>query len=105
MSAPWANQIYKGTVQNLVNGNTVLPRLLADIDAAEDTIHMSMFLFFNDPIGIEVADHLIARASHPTKPVAVRLMMNVGKTHFGDPISTGEVKMIKNDPSFRGDAI
>ncbi len=94
--------IWKGAVENLVNGDQVLPRLLADIDAAQKSIHISMFLFFNDPVGQEVADHLIARAQ---AGVAVRVMLNSEKSHLADPFSTGEKNMFKNDPRWHEECL
>ncbi|HEX3769336.1 MAG TPA: phosphatidylserine/phosphatidylglycerophosphate/cardiolipin synthase family protein [Polyangiaceae bacterium] len=85
----------------LVNGDTILPSLLADLRAARRTIHVSMFLWFHDPIGDEIADALIERARAGVK---VRVLLNVEKTAMGDPFSTGEAKMMKHDPSVHHDA-
>ncbi len=102
MPDPLCGPVYRGTVENLVNGDRVLPRLLADIDAAERCVHLSMFLFFNDPIGQEVADHLAAASR---RGVVVRVLINVAKTHWADPLHTGEAKMIAADPNFNGDCL
>jgi phosphatidylserine/phosphatidylglycerophosphate/cardiolipin synthase-like enzyme len=40
-------------VEMLVDGHCILPALLADLAAARRAIHVSMFLFFRDPIGEE----------------------------------------------------
>jgi cardiolipin synthase len=86
--------------QLLINGDTILPSLLADLRAARRTIHVSMFLWFNDPIGLEIADVLVERAHAGVK---VRVLLNVEKTAMGDPFSTGEAKMMRHDPSVRHD--
>src|SRR3954470_16580120 len=58
----------------LVDGQRILPDLLADLDAAEREVHFSMFLFFRDPIGDEVGDALIRAAG---RGVEVRVLLNV----------------------------
>jgi cardiolipin synthase len=80
----------------LIDGQNVLPALLRDIAEAQRNIHMSMFLFFRDPIGEEIARALAQKAS---EGLSVRLMLNIEKTRIGDPFSTGEKKMIDRDPS------
>ena len=84
----------------LVDGHRILPMLLADIESATSFIHVSMFLFFRDPIGEEVADALARRAKAGVK---VRVLLNVEKTAMGDPFSTGEKEMMKHDPSIAYD--
>jgi cardiolipin synthase len=84
----------------LINGDKILPRLLADIQAAQTTIHISIFLWFRDPVGDEVADALIERAR---AGVAVRVLLNVQKTAMGDPFSTGEAEMMEHDPNVKHD--
>jgi cardiolipin synthase len=86
----------------LVEGHRILPTLLADLKAARRDVHFSMFLFFNDPIGLEVADALIERAR---AGVVVRVLINVAKTKMGDPFSTGEKRMMRQDPGFHGDPV
>jgi cardiolipin synthase A/B len=88
--------------ENLVDGHRTLPALLADLERARTSIHVSMFLFFNDPIGQEVAEALCARAR---AGVTVRVLVNMGKTQMGDPFSTGEREMMRHDPTFREDAL
>lgn len=83
-------------VELLVDGHRILPVLLEDIARAERAIHVSVFLFFRDPIGEEIADALIARAR---AGVAVRVLLNMAKTALGDPFSTGEKEMMKHDPN------
>ncbi len=78
-----------------VDGQHILPALLADIAAAERVIHLSIFLFFRDPIGWEVAQALASRAR---AGVVVRVLLNMEKTAMGDPFSTGEKEMMKHDP-------
>jgi cardiolipin synthase len=85
----------------LVDGQRILPPLLADLESAEREIHFSMFLFFRDPIGDEVGDALIRAAR---RGVAVRVLLNVSKTRMGDPFSTGEKEMMKHDPHVHHDA-
>jgi len=78
-----------------VDGHRILPALLRDIASAERVIHVSIFLFFCDPIGREVADALASRAR---AGVDVRVLLNMEKTAMGDPFSTGEKEMMKHDP-------
>jgi cardiolipin synthase len=78
-----------------VDGHEILPALLADIASAERVIHLSVFLFFRDPIGWEVAEALASRAR---AGVDVRVLLNMEKTAMGDPFSTGEKEMMKHDP-------
>ena len=79
----------------LVDGQRILPALLADIAAAERVIHVSIFLFFRDPIGTEIAEALAAKAR---AGLDVRVLLNMEKTAMGDPFSTGEKEMMKHDP-------
>ncbi|MDB4933877.1 MAG: phospholipase domain protein [Labilithrix sp.] len=84
----------------LVDGHHILPALLEDIEAATSFIHVSMFLFFRDPIGEEVAAALSRKAKAGVK---VRMLLNVEKTAMGDPFSTGEKRMMRHDPSVEYD--
>jgi cardiolipin synthase len=84
----------------LVDGHRILPSLLADIESAESFIHVSMFLFFRDPIGEEVAAALARKAKAGVK---VRVLLNVEKTAMGDPFSTGEKRMMRHDPNVHYD--
>lgn len=84
----------------LVDGHVILPALLEDIEAAESAIHVSMFLFFRDPIGDEIADALSKKAR---EGVTVRVLLNVEKTAMGDPFSTGEKRMMRHDPNVHHD--
>lgn len=79
-----------------VDGHRILPALLKDLAAARREIHLSMFLFFRDPIGLQVAAALAERAR---AGVAVRVLVNMGKTAMGDPFSTGEKRMMRHDPN------
>src|ERR1700690_3203285 len=92
-----AHMIY---VENLVDGHRVLPVLLGDLRSATRAIDMAMFLFFDDPIGEEIARILATKAR---AGVAVRVLLNVEKTNEGDPFGTGEEEMMKKDPSFDRD--
>jgi cardiolipin synthase len=74
----------------------LLPVLLQDLRAARREINVSVFLFFRDPIGLEVAAALEERAR---AGVTVRVLLNLQKTGMGDPFSTGEKQMIQEDPS------
>jgi cardiolipin synthase len=87
-------------VENLVDGNRLLPVLLQDLDSATKSIHIAIFLFFDDPIGEEISGLLEAKAR---AGVAVRVLLNVEKTDMGDPFGTGEKEMMKEDPSFARD--
>jgi len=82
--------------QLLVDGQRILPALLADIAGAERLIHLSIFLFFRDPIGQQVAEALAAKAR---LGLDVRVLLNMEKTAMGDPFSTGEKEMMKHDPN------
>lgn len=84
-------------VENLVDGNRVLPILLHDLGSATKSIHVAIFLFFDDPIGEEISGVLEAKAR---AGVAVRVLLNVEKTDLGDPFGTGEKAMMEEDPSF-----
>jgi cardiolipin synthase A/B len=87
-------------VENLVDGNRLLPVLLQDLDSATRSIHITVFLFFDDPIGEEISGVLAAKAR---AGVAVRVLLNVEKTDLGDPFGTGEKEMMKEDPGFARD--
>jgi cardiolipin synthase len=91
---------YANRAELLVNGDAMLPSLLADIRAAQSTIHISIFLWFRDPIGDELADALLLRAR---EGIAVRVLLNVQKTAMGDPFSTGEAEMMEHDPTVKHD--
>lgn len=84
----------------LVDGHRVLPSLLRDIEEARRTIHLSIFLFFRDPIGEEIASALARKAQQGVK---VRVLLNLAKTQMGDPFSTGEKRMMRHDPSIHYD--
>jgi cardiolipin synthase len=84
----------------LIDGHRVLPALLRDLAEARRSIHVSMFLFFRDPIGEEIASLLARKAADG---VAVRVLLNLEKTHMGDPFSTGERRMMRHDPSVHHD--
>jgi cardiolipin synthase len=85
----------------LVDGHRILPPLLEDLEAAQRSIHLSIFLFFRDPIGDEVADALLRATG---RGVPVRVLLNVSKTRMGDPFSTGEKEMMRHDPHVHHDA-
>jgi cardiolipin synthase len=80
----------------LVDGPTMLSALLEDLRAAEREIHVSVFLFFRDPIGEQIATILCEKAK---SGLAVRVLLNVEKTAMGDPFSTGEKEMMRHDPN------
>ena len=86
----------------MVDGHRILPALLEDLASARHSIHLSMFLFFRDPIGEEVAEALCRRAE---AGVAVRVLLNIEKTAMGDPFSTGEREMMRHDPSIDYDPL
>src|SRR5664280_2880438 len=87
-------------VENLVDGNRLLPVLLQDLNSATRSIHIAIFLFFDDPTGEEISKVLETKAR---AGVAVRVLLNVEKTDMGDPFGTGEKEMMKEDPSFARD--
>jgi cardiolipin synthase len=89
-------------VEPFVNGDRILPALLADVRRAEHYIHVSVFLFFRDPIGEEIAAALEERAR---AGVTVRVLLNLEKTGMGDPFSTGEKRMMKEDPDVEYDPL
>jgi cardiolipin synthase A/B len=84
----------------VVDGHRILPALLEDIAAAERSIHLSIFLFFRDPVGEEIA-HALARKAEAG--LDVRVLLNIEKTHMGDPFSTGEKEMMEHDPDIHYD--
>ncbi|HKP62644.1 MAG TPA: phosphatidylserine/phosphatidylglycerophosphate/cardiolipin synthase family protein [Polyangiales bacterium] len=84
----------------LVNGDRMLAAVLRDIDAARSSIHISMFLWFRDQVGKEVAEAVMRKAR---EGVAARVLLNVQKTAMGDPFSTGEKTVMKLDPSMKDD--
>jgi cardiolipin synthase A/B len=86
--------------QLLIDGQHILPALLRDIEEARRSIHVAIFLFFRDPIGEEVAQALARKAA---QGVRVRVLLNLAKTHMGDPFSTGEKEMMRHDPSVHND--
>lgn len=86
--------------ENLFDGDRVLPVLLDDLRSASHCIDVAMFLFFDDPITMEIQEILCAKAR---AGVAVRVLLNVQKTRIGDPFSTGEEQMMEEDPNFRRD--
>jgi phosphatidylserine/phosphatidylglycerophosphate/cardiolipin synthase-like enzyme len=88
-------------VENLVDGNRLLPVLLQDLDSATRFIHITIFLFFDDPIGEEISAVIEAKAR---SGVAVRVLLNVEKTDLGDPFGTGGPKQWGHafDPRFFG---
>jgi cardiolipin synthase len=83
-------------VEMLVDGHRILPTLLSDLRGAQREILVAMFLFFRDPIGIEIARVLSERAR---AGVRVRVLSNRVKTAMGDPFSTGEKEMLDHDPA------
>ena len=87
-------------VENLVDGHRLLPVLLQYLESATRSIHVSIFLFFDDPIGEEISALLEAKAR---SGVSVRVLLNVEKTDMGDPFGTGEKEMMMEDPSFARD--
>lgn len=86
----------------LVDGDRILSRLLDDLRSARRDIHVSVFLFFRDPIGEEVAAVLEERAR---AGVTVRVLLNIEKTAMGDPFSTGEKRMMRHDPNVTYDPL
>ena len=84
----------------LLNGDRMLPAILRDIASAQSSIHISMFLWFRDQVGKEVAEAVMRKAR---EGVAVRVLLNVQKTAMGDPFSTGEKTVMKLDPSMKDD--
>jgi cardiolipin synthase len=84
----------------LVDGHRILPELLRDLASALRTIHISIFLFFRDPIGEEIAALLARKVA---EGVQVRVLLNVEKTNMGDPFSTAEKAMMRHDPTVKHD--
>jgi cardiolipin synthase A/B len=80
----------------LIDGHRILPELLRDLSEARRNIHISIFLFFRDPIGAEIAKLLARKAAEGVK---VRVLLNVEKTNMGDPFSTAEKAMMRHDPN------
>lgn len=90
------------TAELLIDGHEILPAVLEDLRAARSTVHISVFLWFRDPIGEEVAELLIQKAR---EGVTCRVLLNVDKTGMGDPFSTGEKEMMEHDPSVTHDPL
>jgi cardiolipin synthase len=90
------------TAELLIDGNEILPAVLEDVRAARCSLHISVFLWFRDPIGEELADLLCLKAR---EGVACRVLLNVDKTGMGDPFSTGEKEMMEHDPSVTHDPL
>jgi len=90
------------TVELLVDGHEILPAVLEDLRAARSSVHISVFLWFRDPIGEELVDLLIEKAR---AGVTCRVLLNVDKTGMGDPFSTGEKEMMEHDPSVTHDPL
>ena len=86
----------RNTAELLIDGHEILPAVLDDVRAAQSSLHISVFLWFRDPIGEELADLLIVKAK---QGVTCRVLLNVDKTGMGDPFSTGEKEMMLHDPS------
>jgi cardiolipin synthase A/B len=86
----------------LLDGHEILPAVLEDLRAAKSSIHISVFLWFRDPIGDELADVLVQKAR---AGVVCRVLLNINKTGMGDPFSTGEKEMMKHDPSVEHDPL
>jgi phosphatidylserine/phosphatidylglycerophosphate/cardiolipin synthase-like enzyme len=55
------------TAELLVDGHEILPVLLDDLRAARSTLHISVFLWFRDPIGEELAELLIGTLTSLTQ--------------------------------------
>lgn len=68
-------------VETLINGEQVYPRMLADLELAQDTIDIVQYGFRDGTLGRQVADILIARAR---SGVDVRLAVS----HFGSHVSS-----------------
>ncbi|MDF7626942.1 cardiolipin synthase [Lactobacillaceae bacterium L1_55_11] len=51
-------------VEIFVNGNNLFDKMLADIDAAQDSIHMEFYTFYDDAFGRQMLEHLVAKARH-----------------------------------------
>jgi cardiolipin synthase A/B len=90
------------TAELLIDGHEILPAVLEDLGAARRSIHISVFLWFRDPIGEELVDLLIQKAK---EGVACRVLLNIDKTGMGDPFSTGEKEMMAHDPSVTHDPL
>ncbi len=88
-----------------VNGDEVVPLLAKDIRAAQHNIHVSMFLFFNDPMGQWLADQLIARASDKKHAIDVRVMFDFARTRLGDPFSSSAKAAVIKDPNYHDDPV
>ena len=86
----------------LIDGQRILPALLADLRAAQRNIHIAVFLFFRDPVGEELADVLVERSRNGVK---VRVLLNIEKIAMGDPFSTGEKRMMRQDPNVAYDPL
>lgn len=79
---------YRPTANNrlelLIQGDTAFPRMMADVDAATDHVHVSFYIFNNDPQGNELADHLIAAKR---RGCDVRVMVDGIGSQLVNPLS------------------
>jgi phosphatidylserine/phosphatidylglycerophosphate/cardiolipin synthase-like enzyme len=73
-------------VDLLVDGDKVLPSLLATIAAAQHHVHLNWFFFAPDQIGVKVADALKAAAA---RSVEVRLLFDLPATAMPEPLGQG----------------
>lgn len=78
----------------MVDGHRILPALLEDLASARHSVHLSMFLFFRDSIGEEIAAVPCRRAE---AGVVVRVLLNMEKIAMGDPFLTGERRIGHED--------
>ena len=68
----------------LIQGDTAFPRMMQDIDAAKDHVHVSFYIFSNDAQGNEMADKLIAAKK---RGCDVRVMMDGIGSQLINPMS------------------
>ncbi len=68
----------------LIQGDTAFPRMMQDIDAAKDHVHVSFYIFSNDAQGNEMADKLIAAKK---RGCDVRVMMDGIGSQLVNPMS------------------
>lgn len=64
-------------VRPLINGSEIEPALFASIEAAQESIHAQVMLYFNDTAGHRLKDLLIRKAK---EGVEVRLLFDVATT-------------------------
>ena len=62
----------RGSIEYLIDGDEYFPRLISVIDSAEQRIDIRIYIFDNDDVAVNIADHLRDRADQ----VEVRILVD-----------------------------